>query len=1485
VDAQAAPSAQTQPQPLVQQFQRKHGQGWSVRLSEDKQRIESVVGLGTRSYGEKPEPAARAFLAENAQLFGLHPDLGDMRLVVQRSSAAGGHVEFQQLVNGLPVENAKVHVNLSKDGRVLEVKSSYTTFTPTPVEPKISRQQAIDAAIEEFLNLAAKPRPGKPGRGDQKPRPRLDRKSMQLDGDPQVDDIYFATLGELRRAYKIRIKATVPFALTEIIVDAANGNILRSRNLIAYDDGTGQVFIPNPVNSHNNNNLTDSNYATQPNTSNNPNPYYTVPLRDLAPPVGGKYHLTGPFVTLEDIEKPDHTPPAESTSSFVYQRGDSNFDDVMVYYHIDSMQRYIQSLGFINVNNRRVRADSYGVPTTDPTCNTPDANGDCDQSHYVPDGSGSGYIAYGHGGVDDDEDADIIAHEYGHSIQDNSNPNAYPPSDNPGAMGEGFGDYWAVSMFSAETIANGHTLACVGEWDATFYSTTVPHCLRRVDTAFTMSDYATLGEIHAQGQIWSATLFDLFNALGRTTTDRLVLQSHFNVLSTGPTFKEAADAMLTADLQLFFGSHIAALCNEFLARNIYVAGDCPTLPSATGAQSTLVVLARFNDAGLPNSPMTAAQVGTLVNNMSAYLSTVSFTQATLGPPSIRGWLDLGNSRAHYYDATTGNMLVDLVQDVINSIHSTDPAFDFNAVDRIFIITNDDGSGGETRGQQEWATTGPWPYAIPSGVAGKRFSASVHTFNQTAAQFDHALGHHFGMFDLYPHDGVTFPRPYADGWSNMAKDPTGHFNNVEFLGWDKLKPGWVNAANVNFIPRQPSPPAPAFDQIIKIFREETNNNSPTIIQVGTTNGVTQRSQERVSYYIEARKKAGTYDVNLPSDAVLVYYVNEDIGQGFGPLRLVDATPGTANDLTDAGFLPAPAVSSVTNIDGTGLNVEVLPTTGSEDYRVHITYSPPATQVDVWIHPQDGNWKSQDIWVDSPACNNGVCGFDKDNGRPETDHGDLPKPGVVNRLYANVYNHGPGTAHNVRVDFYLSEPYHGLDGGNVDPDTGGNVAFNEHYFTVIADLPPTDTGVPVYVEWTPLTPPSGDVHTCVKVKIEAVFNDTNPSDQTSQENLTAYDLTSHSPYPPVVDDFKVANPYKHPILVYLRADDVPVGWTADIVPKKVYLPVGGSITAQMTVQAPLTYPVCSTEFVKATGWYAAGDTLVPFGTSLAQVNLKKSTDLTVNTTVGSCKRGQTGEFAAASSVTTTGACQELTTQGCTNPPRPFEHITLTYTGPDGKPIYHDVITDKNGCYEDFLVNPQGGVWSVETQYPGNSCNARTNGRPQTVVVLPEGGIPGGGNVPPGVRERLWYSLDLGVNFPVGSFAKNFDPGPSITADLEYQFKDRISVEMMYGFHFFHSHSGASAPAGFPVGTNLYYRNLSFNARVYFPFSWARLYVQAGPGAYFPSFGPTVGGVNAGAGFSFPVLTNLRLEAGSDIHFVDPGGTPRNFIDNKIGIAFRF
>ncbi|MFL6254518.1 MAG: hypothetical protein ACJ74T_05825 [Pyrinomonadaceae bacterium] len=484
-------------------------------------------------------------------------------------------------------------------------------------------------------------------------------------------------------------------------------------------------------------------------------------------------------------------------------------------------------------------------------------------------------------------------------------------------------------------------------------------------------------------------------------------------------------------------------------------------------------------------------------------------------------------------------------------------------------------------------------------------------------------------------------------------------------------------------------------------------------------------------------------------------------------------------------------------------------------------------------------------------------------------------LVNRVYARVYNHGPGVAHDVRVDFWFSDPWHGIDGGTIDPDTGGNVAFNKHVFKVILTVPVDNAGVPVFVDWTPESVPAGtSVHSCIKVKIAHVFNDTNEFNQASQENIDDYDISSHSPYPPVVNRFKVVNPYDHPILVYLRADNVPVGWTADIVPKKAFLPVGGSVEAQTTIQAPIDYPVCSSEFIKTSAWYPSGDTLIELGASTAQVNLKKSTELTLNTSYGACKRNRPNGLAISFAPQTIAdeRCAEIITQGCTNPARPFEHITVQYTDAAGHHVYHDVVTDAHGCFEDFLVNPQGSIWQLEAEYPGDDCTSRTEttGPP---IIVPSGGIQPN---PGGKGRGPWLSFHLGMNFPLGSFNQTHDPGPSMTLNAEFPFSERFSLIGYGGFHFF------NGEVGHP---NTYFTNLSLNGRWYFPVSNFRGYVEGGPGVYFPKTGSNKFGMNIGAGLSFPINPNLKFELGPDVHFVDPSGRTRTFVDMRMGVAFRF
>ena len=103
----------------------------------------------------------------------------------------------------------------------------------------------------------------------------------------------------------------------------------------------------------------------------------------------------------------------------------------MGYYSITTAEEYIHKLGFKDVNNEP--QDYLTTGFTD------------DNSFYDP---AVDAITFGTGGVDDAEDNEVIWHEYGHAIQDDQVP-GFGESEEAGAIGEGFGDYWAVTMSQA----------------------------------------------------------------------------------------------------------------------------------------------------------------------------------------------------------------------------------------------------------------------------------------------------------------------------------------------------------------------------------------------------------------------------------------------------------------------------------------------------------------------------------------------------------------------------------------------------------------------------------------------------------------------------------------------------------------------------------------------------------------------------------------------------------------------------------------------------------------------------------------------------------------------------------------------------------------------------------------------------------------------------------------------------------------------------
>jgi hypothetical protein len=327
-----------------------------------------------------------------------------------------------------------------------------------------------------------------------------------------------------------------------ILLAIASSTALAAKSGPGTSTGTGQVFFPNPVAYLQDQSLTDQKDADYPALQP---AYVTVSLTNL----DGSGYLRGDWVNIRS-----ETGPAafSTTNTFVYTRDDDRFEQVMAYYWVTEAQKYIQSLGFgstlrpINMESQDVRINQYGVD-----------NSFSWDKHDL--------LRFGKGGVDDAEDAEVILHEYGHAVQDSQmTPFGFGTSIEAGSIGEGFGDYLAVTV--SNVIAPTPDPACVADWDSISYTSTVPHCLRRVDTNLHYPGDLS-GEVHHDGQIWSRALWDIRNALGHVKADTIILEAQFQ-FAPDTNMPDAAQATVDAAQSLYGSVEANVVLAAFQARGI-----------------------------------------------------------------------------------------------------------------------------------------------------------------------------------------------------------------------------------------------------------------------------------------------------------------------------------------------------------------------------------------------------------------------------------------------------------------------------------------------------------------------------------------------------------------------------------------------------------------------------------------------------------------------------------------------------------------------------------------------------------------------------------------------------------------------------------------------------------------------------------------------------------------------------------------------------
>ncbi len=431
-----------------------------------------------------------------------------LQLVAHKTSPGGQHFTFEQYFGGFPVFNSQVKINIGHQGKVYSV---FDNSYPIASWPNILTRDAT--AIEGF-SLAGT------------------LASFTGYAEAEIkEQAVLAVIGNQPAAYKMLQLYHAESGDHRLYLLDKTGNMMYNRDLNAYAGvpASAYVFNPDPITSAETVYLAPYVDSSDANTAVLRNERVMVSVE--AKLVGGLYFLQNDYFVMADFSNPSQTVASSLTPAFLYNRSQSEFEEVNAYYHLNTFRDYIASLGFTTLTQDLVEVDAHALNGADNS-----------QFSY---GGGSPRLFFGDGGIDDAEDADVVIHEYGHALSYFGSPATNFGTERT-ALDEGFGDYFATSY--SRSISN-YRWADMFTWDGH------NEYWNGRDAATNKVYPADLGgSIHRNGEMWATALMEVWSALGRDVADKLALQTLFS-LASNMTFTDAALAYIQADNALYNGDN------------------------------------------------------------------------------------------------------------------------------------------------------------------------------------------------------------------------------------------------------------------------------------------------------------------------------------------------------------------------------------------------------------------------------------------------------------------------------------------------------------------------------------------------------------------------------------------------------------------------------------------------------------------------------------------------------------------------------------------------------------------------------------------------------------------------------------------------------------------------------------------------------------------------------------------------------------------
>jgi len=568
------PGAKNRNANAVKSLRAKYGQVFEVQADSKGvvRRIFGKNGARTTPYPGEPVKAAKTFVAENAELFGLKQAGKELKPIFSRETVMGDHVRFAQLHKGVPVWGVELAVHRDTKERVAFVTNGlYTGRLSVKTVPSITEYEALVIAEDDLNRTIAFGR--------------------------DIVELYVLPGGDGRLAYRVILGAYEPMGRWQYFIDAHTGEVISSRDIMFHQSYEWDTSIVAGI--YDPDDIAADDYIFFTNTASatvyDPNEVFdpaksVVQLRFL----GGQEEQRGepdeenPFGTLDapaipfygvlfgryiTVDNESTLAPAYSPSgNFHYpydEPGDHDdykdprFAEVMAYYHLTEMHQYVSWLGFSAVNQQMgVSVESPAMPLN--------------AAYAPPDGP---IIA---GTVEAPPfprfhsfatDATIMLHEYGHAIIDDVRPLLMSP------MGyrfhEGLADYIAASRSDNPVVM-----------------ASLDNLFEGVDPSRDASDFKKFpdnlrSENHEDGRIISSALWDLRQALGSRRTDTLVLAALY-YLYTPPNDPQVRGTEEGVGTRIYYNMRYWSLLDTLQVADEFL----------TGGQYRYVIRDVFADHGI-----------------------------------------------------------------------------------------------------------------------------------------------------------------------------------------------------------------------------------------------------------------------------------------------------------------------------------------------------------------------------------------------------------------------------------------------------------------------------------------------------------------------------------------------------------------------------------------------------------------------------------------------------------------------------------------------------------------------------------------------------------------------------------------------------------------------------------------------------------------------------------------------------------------------